>query len=333
MQDHTAESIKSLEGFKRALIEEAQSLSARSLQLLRPTIRAAGSEIWAIWNPRHKTDPIDQLLRGDNPPTGSVVIKANWRDNPWFTAELEQERRDCLTGPDADNYEHIWEGGYVTAVSGAYYAKSLAQARAEGRISRVSRDPLMTIRAAWDIGGTGAKADLVSIWIHQFVGREIRILDHYTAQGQELSVHIAWLRDNGYGNALCVLPHDGKTQDKVFAVSYESMLKQAGFNVRVVPNQGRGAAMMRVEAARRLFPSIWFNAATTQAGLEALAAYAPKRDEIRGIDLGPDHNWASHDADSFGLICTTYEEPGSKKPVEVKKHRAGAVRGGGAWMG
>ena len=332
LQDNTAESIKSLEGFSRAWIEEAQSLSARSLQLLRPTIRAKGSQIWASWNPRRKNDPVDELFRGTVQPTGSVVVKANWRDNPWFTKELEQERLDCLNGVDADNYGHIWEGDYATAVTGAYYAKSLAAARAEGRIGKVARDPLMVVRAVWDIGGTGAKADACSIWICQYVGREIRILDHYTAQGQEIGVHISWLRKRGYEDALCVLPHDGATRDRVFCVSYESVLREAGFKVKVVPNQGPGAAMMRVEAARRLFPNTWINKETTQAGLEALAAYAPKRDEVRNIDLGPDHNWASHDADSWGLIFVAYEEPGEKKRVEVKRHR-GALLGGGAWMG
>ena len=293
MADHTAESIKSLEGFKRAWIEEAQSLSARSLELLRPTIRAENSEIWASWNPRRKTDPIDQLLRGPTLPTGAVVVEANWRDNPWFTKELEQERLDCMADENAD-YDHIWGGAYATAVSGAYYARSLALAKSEGRIGKVARDPLMTIRAIWDIGGTGAKADACSIWICQFVGREIRVLDYYEAQGQELGVHVAWLRKNGYESALCILPHDGATKDRVFCVSYESMLREAGFKVRVVPNQGPGAAMMRVEAGRRVFPSVWFNADTTQAGIDTLAGYHPKRDEARNIDLGPDHDEFSH---------------------------------------
>jgi phage terminase large subunit len=111
----------------------------------------------------------------------------------------------------------------------------------------------------------------------QFIGREIRVLDHYTAQGQPLATHVAWLRDNGYGKALCVLPHDGDTNDKVFDVSYESALRDAGFEVTVVPNQGKGAAAMRVEAARRLFPSIRFNDAKTEAGREALGWYHEKK--------------------------------------------------------
>ena len=92
MQDSTAESIKSLEGFDVAWVEEAQTLSARSLALLRPTIRKEGSELWANWNPRRKKDAIDDFLR-QKKPDNAVVVKANWRDNPWFPAVLEEERR------------------------------------------------------------------------------------------------------------------------------------------------------------------------------------------------------------------------------------------------
>ena len=141
MQDHTANSIKSLEGFKRAWVEEAQTLSSTSLALLRPTIRAPGSELWFSWNPRRKTDPVDVMLRGRELPTGATVIRASWSDNPWLPAELEQERRDCLR-TDPDQYGHIWEGDYASVLSGAYYAASLTVARQENRIGRLSRDPL-----------------------------------------------------------------------------------------------------------------------------------------------------------------------------------------------
>lgn len=308
MQDHTAESIKSLEGYKRAWCEEAQSLSARSLSLLRPTIRAEGSQIWFSWNPRRKTDPVDVMLRGESLPTGAVVVRANWSDNPWFPSVLEQERQDCMRDAP-DQYAHIWEGDYASVLTGAYFAQHLATARAEGRICRLPPDPLMTYRAYFDIGGTGARADAVAIWIAQFVGREIRVLNYYEAVGQELSVHVAWLREHGYGNAHIFLPHDGASGDKVYAVSYESELRKAGFDVTVIKNQGAGAAKMRIEAARRRFNAIWFNEATTQGGIDALGWYHEKRDEARNIGLGPDHDWSSHAADAFGLMCVAYEEP------------------------
>lgn len=322
MQDHTAESIKSLEGYKRAWCEESQSLSARSLSLLRPTIRAEGSEIWFSWNPRRKTDPVDALLRGDSLPTGAAVVRANWSDNPWFPTVLEQERKDCLRD-QPEQYPHIWEGDYATVLAGAYYAKAIAEAKVQ-RIGRVAADPLMAYRAFFDIGGTGAKADAVAIWIAQFIGREIRVLDYYEAVGQPLATHVNWMREKGYGKANIWLPHDGDTHDKVHDVSYASALREAGFAVEVVPNQGKGAAAARIEAARRRFPMCWFNEETTRAGLEALGWYHERQDEARNVGLGPEHDWSSHGADAFGLMCVAYEEPKSTsddKDIKAAKER------------
>lgn len=112
MQNHTSDSIKSLEGMDCAWVEEAQSLSQRSLDLLRPTIRKPNSELWFTWNPHEPTDPIDVLLRGQYPPPDAIVSEVNYRQNPWFPdvlrAELEYDQRR-----DPDKYTHIWLGGYV----------------------------------------------------------------------------------------------------------------------------------------------------------------------------------------------------------------------------
>jgi len=111
MQDHTSDSIKSLEGFKIAWFEEAQSASQRSLDLLRPTIRAPGSELWFSWNPRFSTDPVDVLLRGENAPPNAVIVEANFSDNPWFPQELVDEM-EYDKSRDPDKYAHIWLGAY-----------------------------------------------------------------------------------------------------------------------------------------------------------------------------------------------------------------------------
>lgn len=111
MQNHTAESIKSLEGFDIAWVEEAQTLSQRSLDLLRPTIRKPGSELWFTWNPRFETDPVDVLLRSKNPPPGTVVVQANYRDNPWLPEEMVAEA-EYDRSRDVEKFGHIWLGGY-----------------------------------------------------------------------------------------------------------------------------------------------------------------------------------------------------------------------------
>lgn len=111
MQNHTSESIKSLDGFDRAFFEEAQNASEKSLTLLRPTIRKPGSELWFAWNPDKETDPIDKLLRGPELPPGAIVVQANYMDNPWLPdelrAEMEYDRRR-----DPDKYAHVWLGEY-----------------------------------------------------------------------------------------------------------------------------------------------------------------------------------------------------------------------------
>lgn len=323
MADHNAESVKSLEGFDRAWIEEAQTLSKRSLTLLRPTIRNENSEIWFSWNPRRKADPVDEFLRGEDIPSNAVVVRVNWNDNPWFPDVLNQERQDDLIN-NPDGYDHIWEGGYIAAQDGAYFVKQINKAKSEKRICFVPRDQLMSVYAFFDIGGTGAKADAVAIWMTQFIGKEIRVIDYYEAQGQELAEHVGWLRRNEYQNAEIYLPHDGVKHDNVFKVTYESELKKAGFKVRIMPNQGVGAAYQRIEAVRRVFPRVWMDKDKCEAGLDALGWYHEKQDEHRSIGLGPNHDWSSHAADSFGAMALEAEKlsrvrvPGQMGSMKVK---------------
>ena len=322
LQDATAESIKSLEDVDRAWIEEAQTMTHRSITYLRNTIRADKSEIWASWNPTRKTAAIEELLRGAKMPTDAVVVQANWSENPWFPKVLEQERLDCLE-QNPEQYDHIWQGGYAVVLEGAYFSKLLIQAKNQGRIAHVNADPLMETRSYWDIGGTGKTSDACAIWIVQFIGTEIRVLDYYEAQGQPLATHVAWLRDNNY-TGRCVLPHDGATNDRVHQANYESALRQAGFKVTIIPNQGAGAARSRIEAVRRLLPSCRFDDERTEHGREALGWYHEKKDAGRDVGLGPDHDWSSHGADAFGLMCIAHRPPTSTNRRTPRKRR-------GAW--
>jgi phage terminase large subunit len=117
MQNHTADSIKSLEGYDVAWAEEAQTLSDRSLRLLRPTIRKdptpswPGSEMWFSWNPDDPKDPVDKMLRGDILPPNAIVVQSNWQDNPWFPKVLREEKDyDYKVDPVAA--AHVWGGEY-----------------------------------------------------------------------------------------------------------------------------------------------------------------------------------------------------------------------------
>lgn len=327
--DRNIASIKSKGRLLLCWVDEAEPVTEEAWTTLIPTLREEGdgwnAELWVTWNPKRKTAPVEGRFRftQDIHTKGCVI---NWRDNPRFPAKLERDRKkDLLERPE--QYDHIWEGGYMVVNEGAYWARDLVLAKEQGRIGRVAADPLMTIRLFCDIGGTGARADAFTMWAAQFIGKEIRVLNHYEAVGQPAATHIAWLREHGYtpDKAQIWLPHDGDTQDKVNDVSYASFLREAGYTVTVVPNQGKGAAKMRVEAARRMFPAIWFNESTTEGGRDALGWYHEKRDEQRGIGLGPEHDWSSHSADSFGLMCVAYEEP-----IQARKSSAPQVI---SWMG
>lgn len=122
LSTHNAEAIKSLEGADIALFDEAQSLGVKSLNVLIPTVRKPLSELWFVWNPISADDPIEQLLCGPKPPTDSIVRTVNWRDNPWFPAVLDQERRDLLLR-DPVLYDHVWEGGYRAISEGLVFTR------------------------------------------------------------------------------------------------------------------------------------------------------------------------------------------------------------------
>jgi len=148
MQDHTAETIKSLEGFDVAWMEEAQTISARSLELLRPTIRNAESEIWASWNPRHPDDPIEGLLRSVDPRENAAVVQANYTDNPYFPDVLKAERMDDFRHKP-DRYAHIWMGEFEPMALGAIWNRQTIHAGRRSEAPKLDRilvsvDPAIT---------------------------------------------------------------------------------------------------------------------------------------------------------------------------------------------
>ncbi len=163
MQNHTADSIKSLEGFDRAWFEEGQNASDKSLTLLRPTIRKAGSQLWFGWNPMQATDPIDALLRGKEPPPDACVVEVNYMDNPWLPdelrAEMEYDKRR-----DPDKYAHVWLGHYQR--------NSEARVFKNWRIEEFDTDPNWVLRQGADWGFSVDPSVLVQCAI---VGRTLYV--------------------------------------------------------------------------------------------------------------------------------------------------------------
>ncbi len=341
MDKKTIISIKSKAKILLLWADEAEPITDKAWDIVLPTLRQEDSELWVTWNPGRKSSATDRRFRQTKDPRYKVV-ECNYKDNPRFPAILERQRLRWLQN-DPDSYDHVWEGAYATAVKGAYFTKQLSAMKREGRYCRVGPDPLMKRRLFADIGGTGRNADAFTMWGAQFIGREVRVLNYYEVVGQAIEYHLSWMRRKGYipENTEIFLPHDGATHDKVYDVSYESAFAAAGYSVTVIPNQGRGAAISRINAARRVFPSVWINAeekpdkgdeaefeSTTADGVEALGWYHEKWDEERDIGLGPDHDWASHGADSFGLLAIVAED--AMRPGQGIKRDGGFKRRGSA---
>jgi len=303
---HNIDALKSKSNIHLLWADEAQTVPESSWRLALPTVRAYNSEIWATWNPRYEHDAVERRFRLKPPLESYIGREINWRDNPFFPAVLDLERRnDLRLRPDF--YPHIWEGKYITAQEGAYWTAELSAAEREGRIDECVRDPLLPVKCFFDLGGASGRADATAIWSAQFAGERILLLDYYEAVGQPLSAHADYLRK--WGNPELHLPHDGRNISGAATMSWQTALYDAGFHtVEVHRNLGAGAALKRVEAARRIMSRCLFNAEACKAGLDALRAYHEKRDAIRNIGLGPEHDWSSHGADAFGLLAVAWNE-------------------------
>jgi phage terminase large subunit len=323
LDKRTIMSLKSKAKMLLLWADEAEPITDASWDIILPTLRQEDSELWVTWNPARRSSATDLRFRQEKS-DAMRVVEINWRDNPRFPAILERQRLEWLE-KNPDSYDHVWEGAYATAAKGAYFTRQIKAMRDEKRLCRVGRDPNLKLRLFADIGGTGARSDAFAMWGAQFIGREVRVHDYYEAQGQEVGYHLQWMREHGYDgrNTEVYLPHDGATQDRVYAVSYESAFRQAGYSVTVVPNQGKGAAMARIQAARRMFASVWMHEENTTPGLEALAWYHEKWDDERNTGLGPDHDWSSHSADAFGLLAIV-----SETAMRVTVQRARDTYGG-----
>ena len=325
--DRNIDSVKSKSRILLCWVDEAEPVIEGAWIKLIPTLREEDSELWVNWNPESERSATHKRFRLGNDPRYKI-IELNYRDNPAFPAILERQRqRDLDQRPE--QYPHIWEGDFKRAVEGAYYAKSLTKAKLDGRIGFVPEDPHMIVKLFADIGGAGAKSDNFVFWARQDIGLEMRWVNHYEVQGQTLAAHLNWLRSQDYtkDRVKIWLPHDGEQTEKTIDSSYRKAFEEAGYAVEIIPNQGPGAAMQRVEKGRELFPRMRFDAEKCAAGLTALGWYHEKQDEKRSIGLGPNHDWASHSADAFGAGCVAYEEP----RVARKKAAAGGKPGG--WMG
>jgi phage terminase large subunit len=293
MQHYNADTIKSLEGFDGAWVEEAQSFSATSLRYLRPTIRKDGSEIWFSWNPRNKRDAVDHFMRQEKP-AEAICIRVGWQDNPWFPEVLRKEK-DHDYEADPINAAHVWGGEYQVITQGSYYGRLIAKARLEKRVLKIPYDPKLPVCTAWDLGMQGC------IWFFQHVGLERRVIGFYQKEGAGLDHFGAYVKNLDYAYEAHYLPHDIEAREISSGQVRLDILRSMKIGpIRVVPAE---SVENGIETVRSVLPQCWFDE-SCEEGLEALSQYEAEYVEDHGVfKPKPLHNWASHPSDAFRMYA------------------------------
>jgi phage terminase large subunit len=274
MNDLTADNIKSLEGYTIAWFEEAQNCSRNTLKVLRPTIRAKGSQIIFTWNPKFPEDAIDEFCNQVMNEPDVLVIHVNYTDNPFLTNEAKREV-DLDKKNYPDDFEHVWLGAYDTAFHGHYYAKLLETAKKEGRITEVPRKAGVDVVTVWDLG----RADATAIWVCQVVGLQVRVIDHIADNFKFLDYFADWIKQNDY-NGLHVLPHDAaheRLSKQGFAGSIESQIHTLGLTNTHVQKAGSVDATRKL--AMNLIREAWIDEQKCKDGLQALRHEKSEKDK------------------------------------------------------
>lgn len=322
---HNITEIKGFHGIKRVWCEEAENISNRSWEVLIPTIRSDDSEIWVSFNTRNASDPTyERFVK--NPPPDAIVKKLSYRDNPFFPKVLRSEMEN-LKKKDHEAYLHIWEGEFDTRRSGAIYARQIAKAREENRITRVPYDPSSEVFTAWDLGF----GDSTAIWWLQFVGRELRWLEYYENNGEQLNHYVSLVKSKPYNYIRDghFLPHDGG-HGNIRGESVTHQLESMGIpNTVLTREQDINPG---IELLRQTISYSVMDDTKCSEGIKCLEHYGYDWDDDKGVfKKAPRHDWASHGASAarYAAIAASRIKGSIIKPPPVPQVRFQA----GAWMG
>ena len=299
--------VKSYEGIDICWVEEAQTVSRLSWNILIPTIRKTGSEIWVSFNPELETDETYQRFVA-NPPEDCITMRVNWYDNPWFPDTLRMEK-DALKQRDEEAYNQVWEGLCRQTVDGAIFAKEMQAAEKDERITRVPYDATKPVHAVFDLGWS----DSTAIWFLQFVGMETRLIRYLEGSQQTMSYYLATMQTFGYVYDTIWLPHDAENKTLAAAGrSIDDIVRGAGYKTQILP---RVPIVDSINAARTIFPTCWFDREHAADGITCLRHYRYDVDpDTKQFSRSPRHDHYSHGADAFRYIALMIKEPPKRKP-------------------
>lgn len=299
LAQHTVTTIKSFEGVDICWVEEAQAVSKKSWDVLRPTIRKPGSEIWITFNPELETDVTYQMFVA-SPPTGAVVVQMNFGDNPWFTDKLEQERLDCLKNQPKD-YDNIWGGVCKPAVAGAIYYDEMTKVETERRICNVPYDPMLKVHVVFDLGWN----DAMAISLVQRQASELRIIEYIEDNRRTLDSYSADLKLKGYNWGNVYLPHDGEHKNIQTGKSAKEIMEALGWSVRITPNM---SVEDGIRVTRMAFGRMCFDKERTARLVQCAKRYRRSINKQTQEPGAPLHDEWSHGADNLRYVAINADD-------------------------
>lgn len=294
LAQHTIESIKSYEGVDKVWVEEAQVVTKRSWDVLLPTIRKEGSEIWVSYNPELETDETHQRFTV-NPPDDCISVLVNYVDNPWFPDVLEKERLRCKER-DPDSYDNIWEGKCKPAVEGAIYYKEIAAAEVNGQVCNVPYDPMLKVHVVLDLGWN----DAMAISLVQRLRSEIRIIEYIEDSHRTLDDYSATLKNKRMNWGKMFLPHDGKHKDYKTGKSAGDILSKLGWQIEYTDNLSIEDG---IKATRMAFRQMYFDKSRTARLVQCCKRYRRQINQATQEPGSPLHDEWSHGADNLRYIA------------------------------
>jgi len=302
LSNQTNESKKSLEGIDIVWVDEGQVISDRSWEILLPTIRKDGSEIWVSYNPELATDPT-HVRFVVNKPDDAIVVEMNYSDNPWFNDVMEKERLHCKA-TDPKGYQNIWEGKCRPAVAGAIYHDEVEKMEYEKRLCRVPYDPMLKVHVVFDLGWN----DSMSISLVQRHISEIRIIKYIEESHKTLDWYSAELKKLNLNWGKVWLPHDGFNGDYKTGKTTAQMLRKLGWDVPernqiVELSVEEGIKITRMAMGRMAIDHTY-----CKRLIECIKRYKRHINKQTGEPGAPVHDEYSHGADNVRYISVNADK-------------------------
>jgi phage terminase large subunit len=311
LSGQTATSIKSFEGTTICWVEEAQTISKRSWDLLEPTIRAPGSEIWVSFNPDMDTDETYKRLVL-SPPPDSIVTKMNWQDNPWRSKVLDAAR-EKMKREAPEDYAHIYEGECRPAVEGAIYYHEVSKLKSSGRLANVPYDPMLKVHVIADLGFN----DFMALLLVQRLGSEIRIIRYIEDRMRYIPSYHQELTELKLNWGKLYLPHDGKAKH-VTGASAEEQFRTLGWDVEIVPDIG---IEQGIRKTREVFPRFYVDKTHASELINRLGRYR-RRVNSEGQASTPLHDDSSNGSDGTRYLAIVADQLTNDTNAVVDPYKA-----------